>query len=68
MWQALGGSLHSGTLGAITAVTGGWRACSCHFFFSCFLAGFHSSLHQEWLLCQQVPIPAARGKPAQYNE
>lgn len=33
-----------------------------------FLTGHDSSLHQEWLLCQQVPIPAAGGKPAQLNQ
>lgn len=38
------------------------------FFSPFFLTGHNSSLHQEWLLCQQVPIPTAGGKPAQLNQ
>lgn len=37
-------------------------------FFFLLLAGLNSSLHQEWILCQQVPFPAARREPAQFNE
>lgn len=32
-----------------------------------FFQGFHCSVHQKWLLCEPLPIPAAWWEPAQFN-